>query len=76
MGDVIEFPLISRTQARRSFRKFDVVVTTMPVMVRGRIVPRGSQGSIRDINPALDQYEFDFYRPFHCVVTLQRNQIR
>jgi hypothetical protein len=76
VGEVIAFPLGSKKQPRRDFHELDIVVTTIPIMVRGRIIPRGSQGTITDINSVLEEYDVEFYRPFHCVVTLQRSQIR
>ena len=76
MGDVIPFPSVSTKQTRRDFRELDIVVTTMPLMMHGRIIPRGSQGTITHIDCGYDLFEIEFYRPFHCVVTLQRYQIR
>ena len=53
MGDVIPFPSVSTKRTRRDFRELDIVVTTMPVMVHGRIIPRGSQGTITNIDCAV-----------------------
>lgn len=76
MGDVIPFPSVSTKRARRGFRELDIVVTTMPVTMDRRIIPPGSQGTITKIDRGYDLFDIEFYRPFHCVVTLRRYQIR
>lgn len=76
MGDVIPFRTRTAQATRRELDEFGTVVTTEAVVVRGRVLPRGSQGTLICKNQYTDCFEVEFFHPFHSLVTLHRGQFR
>lgn len=60
----------------RSISELSVVALKHRRECEGGVLPEGSKGAVVHIYHDGAAYEVEFAEPFHCVVTLERDDIR
>ena len=63
-------------EERRSIAEFSLVALTHPRECKGGTLPEGAEGAVVHAYRDGTGYEVEFDKPFHCVVTVERHDIR
>jgi hypothetical protein len=62
--------------AKRPIPELSIVVLTHPYECRAGVLPKGATGAVVFAYRDGVGYEVEFDQPFHCVVTVERDDIR
>ena len=63
-------------EERRSIPELSMVALTHAHECRGGVLPEGAQGAVVHTYRGGAAYEVEFADPIHCVVTVERDDIR
>jgi hypothetical protein len=67
---------MSSKRADAAIPELTVVALIQPRQVSGKMLPEGAKGAVVHAYRGGDGYEVEFDEPFHCVITVRRDDIR
>ena len=59
-----------------AIQELTLVALTQPRQVSGKLLPEGAKGAVVHAYRDGAGYEVEFDEPFHCVITVRRDDIR
>jgi hypothetical protein len=68
--------LMPATEPASAIPELSVVALTHPVRDGDKVIPEGATGAVVFVYRDGKGYEVEFEKPFHCVVTVRRDDIR